>query len=266
MSPMPRPHANLLRDPASDPAHPAHALAAIDGIHNAQDAAQLLGRLVSATACLGATASIFVTLFPEQGDEPSSFNLFACDPRFAHDQLAVGPWPDHPWLRFARNHAAPGTEQDIGPASDKDHKAIALARQYGFVSCLVVPIHPGAVLGRLAMLCVGSEHEGYFQNGSTHFARVLAHALAGELHVWVTTHVRQHLQQAANLRAEDIALLSLEWQGLTSKAISQRTGLSVAAVDSRFQRLTRRLDCASRSAAARRAAEYGVLESAAVVR
>lgn len=252
--------ASLLHDPAGNPAHPAFALAAINRVRDACDAAQLLERLVGAVAAIGATAGLYSTLFPEQGDEPSSFTLFACDPRFVHEQSEIGPWHDHPWLRFARTRATPGTELDIRGRTQADRRAIELARCYGFASFLVVPTPAAAQLGRVGVLCLGSAQEGYFQQDATRFARLLAHALAAELHEWVTLRARLNLQRAANLAARDIELLSMQWQGLSSKAIAQRTGMSVAAVDSRFQRLVRRLECTSRRAAARRAAEYGLLE------
>lgn len=261
-STMPSP-ASLLHDPAGNPAHPAFALAAINRIRDAGDAAQLLERLVGAVASIGATAGLYSTLFPEQGDEPSSVSLFACDPRFVHEQSGIGPWQDHPWLRFARTRATAGTELDIRVRTQSDRKALDLARGYGFASFLVVPTPAAAQLGRVGVLCLGSEQEDYFQRDATRFACLLAHALAAELHEWVTTRARLNLQRTANLAARDIELLSMQWHGLSSKAIAQRTGMSVAAVDSRFQRLVRRLECTSRKAAARRAAEYGLLEGTA---
>lgn len=258
-STMPSP-ASLLHDPAGNPAHPAFALAAINRIRDAGDAAQLLERLVGAVASIGATAGLYSTLFPEQGDEPSSFSLFACDPRFVHEQSGIGPWQEHPWLRYARTRATPGTELDVRVRTQSDRTALDLARSYGFASFLVVPTPAAAQLGRVGVLCLGSEQEGFFQRDATRFARLLAHALAAELHEWVTTHARLNLQRTANLANRDIELLSMQWHGLSSKAIAQRTGMSVAAVDSRFQRLVRRLECTNRKAAARRAAEYGLLE------
>ena len=260
MSSMTPVRTNLLHDPGDDPSHPAYALAAINQIERAGDAAQLLDRLVRATAALGATASVYTTLIPEPAEESSSFSLFACDPRFAHDQFTLGPWQDHPWLRFARTHAAPGTEQDLRVLTEADAKAIELARRYGFASCLIVPTPAGWRLERVGVLCLGSDDVDHFRRDATRFARLLAHSLAAELHDWVSAHVRKNLEQSANLGAKDIELLALEWQGLSSKAIAQRTRTSVAAVDSRFQRLNRRLNCANRRSSARRAAEYGLLE------
>lgn len=263
MSPTTPSPANLLHEPGSNAAHPAHALAAINQVQGASDAAQMLERLSAAAAAIGAEASLYTALIPEQEQEPSSVSLFACDPRFVHDQFELGPWQEHPWVRFARNSPIVGTERDVRLLTSQDAAAVELARRYGFVSCLIVPTPSGAQLARFGMLCLGSSQEGWFQRETARFARLLAQALARELHDWVTTHVRRQLQQSARLGAMDIELLSMQWQGLSSKAISQRTGLSVAAVDSRFQRLIGRLDCPSRKAAARRAAEYGLLAGCA---
>src|SRR5204862_7581109 len=99
-----------------------------------------------------------------------------------------------------------------------------------------------------------------FEGEDARMIRTLARALAAELHDWVTRHLSESLQEAARLHATDIELLRLEWQGLGTKEISLKTGMSPATVDSRFQRLNVRLQCANRKASARRAAAHGLLE------
>jgi DNA-binding CsgD family transcriptional regulator len=250
-----------MRDLARDAQYPARALEVIMQIHLAKDAPQLLDSLVNATSAIGAAASLYSVAIPEAGSEPSSFSLFACHPGFAQRQQRLGPLLHHPWFRFARTHSTPGTDQGIYIQHASDAEAVELARQYGFASCLIVPTAAGADLARLEMLCLGSDHEAAFEGEDARIVRTLARSLAAELHDWVTRHLSTSLQQVARLHKSDIELLKLERQGLSTKAISARTGMSRAAVDSRFQRLNARLECANRKASARRAAEYGLLES-----
>lgn len=253
--------ATSIRDLVKNPDYPVRALDAIVRIHLAKDPPELLDMLMSATSAIGATASVYTAAIPEDGDEPSSFSLFACHPGFAHEQYCRGPLLEHPWFRFARTHTTPGTDQQISLRQGPDAAAIELARQYGFKSCLIVPTPSGADLERIEMLCLGSIDEGAFEAEGARIVRTLARSLAAELHDWLTGHLRRRLQEGARLQDQDVNLLALEWQGFGTKEISLRTGLSMASVDSRFQRINTRLKCANRKASARRAAAYGLLES-----
>lgn len=237
------------------------ALAAMGGISGAPDAAACLARFFEVTQAMGASAGLYCVLIPEAGGELSSISLFACDPAFAQgfDPRAAAM---HPWLRYARQHttAMPGEQLPLqGPA---DEAAVAFARQHGFGRCLLVPIAAGAELGRTELLCLGADTVPAFGAHETRPLRALAHALAAELHGWFTLKLQASLLQEARLQPQDIEVLTFEWQGLSTKEIAHRTGMSIAAVDSRFQRLNLRLRCANRRAAARRAAEYGLLQSA----
>ena len=241
----------------------AAALAAIDRIRTAADAAQCLERLFQATQAIGASASLYTVAIPEDGGELSSITLLACDPAMAHVSFDPGPMARHPWVRYARTHTTPGTEADIQVETATDAAALDNARRCGFVACLVIPTPAGADLGRFEMLCLGSAMPGAFESDDRRITWMLARALAAELHDWFAAHLRTSLQQAARLQAPDVELLALEWAGLSTKEIAQRTGLSIAAVDSRFQRLNSRLNCPNRRASARRLAEHGLLEQRA---
>lgn len=253
-------HATSIRNLARDPEYLVRALDAIVRIHLAKDPPELLDMLMSATSAIGATASIYTAQIPEDGSEASSFTLFACHPGFAHEQHCWGPLAKHPWFRFARTHSAPGTDQQLQLDHGPDAAAIELASRYGFKSCLVVPTSSGVGVERLDMLSLGSDDEGAFEGEDARIVRTLARSLATELHEWLTAHLRQRLQEAARLHHRDVNLLALEWQGLGTKEIALRTGLTMASVDSRFQRINTRLRCRNRKESARRAAAHGLLE------
>ena len=238
------------------------ALWAIEGIRSARHAADCLDRLFQATQAIGATASLYSVLIPEQGPELSSITLFACDPAFAQQHFDNGPVTGHPWVRFARTHTAPGTSRQVPIGTDADAAAIDRARAFGFSSCLIVPTMAGADLERVELLCLGKAVEDAFEGDDQHLVRMLARSLAAELHDWFSIHLGAGLRRAARLQPLDVQLLSFEREGLSTKQISQRTGMTMAAIDSRFQRINQRLNCPSRKASARRAAEHSVLEAA----
>lgn len=251
-----------IRERAKTPGYAEQALGAIVRIHQATNPPALLDGLMNATVVIGASASVYTAAIPEGGHEPSCFSFFACHPGFAQEQNSRGPLLNHPWFRFARTHTTPGTDHQIPLQHDADAAAIELARRHGFRSCLIVPTPAGVDLDRLEMLCIGSDKEDDFEGAEARVVRTLARSLAAELHDWLTRYLRQRLQEAAQLHQGDVDLLAMEWQGLRSKEISLRTGMSVTSVDSRFQRINARMKCASRKASAKRAAAYGLLESA----
>lgn len=237
-----------------------HVLEAIVQVPHALDPPALLGSLVRATAAIGATGSVYAAVIPEDGRIPSCFSLFACNPIFAQEQASQRSFLEHPWLRFAQSHSMPGTQHQVFSEQITDSEALDLASRFGFRSCLIVPTQAGIGINRYEMLCLGSDHPDDFEGPEARLVRTLARSLAAELHDWLTQHLQKRLQTDARLQEGDLSLLSMEWQGLGSKEISARTGLSIASVDSRFQRINTRLNCANRSASARRAAAYGLLE------
>jgi DNA-binding CsgD family transcriptional regulator len=254
--------ARLVAAPAGAPSPDSvmQALAAMDRIRSARDAAECLDALFVATRAMGATASLYTVAIPEPSLEVSSISLFACDPGFAHQLFQMGPVQSHPWVRFARTHTTPGTGDQVHIGSATDAAAMDLARAYGFGSCLIVPTIAGVGLGRIELLCLGKAVDDSFEGDGQRIVRMLARSLAAELHDWLGIHLRAELQRWARLQAQDVDLLACEWQGLGTKEIAQRTGLSITAVNSRFQRLNRRLNCPSRKASARRAAEHSAFE------
>ncbi len=250
-----------IRDRAQKADYAAQVLEAITRIQLAADPAHLLDRLVQATATLGAKGSIFTAAIPEDGLDISCFTLFACDPVIAQIHGNRELLLNHPWFRFAKSHTVPATDHEIRLNQDADCAAVELASRHGFRSCLVVPTPENTPTRRSEMLCVGSDTAGDFEGPEARTVRSLTRALAAELHDWLSRYLQEQLRAAARLRAEDLNLLAFEWQGLGTKEISLRTGMSESSVNSRFQRINVRLRCSNRKYSAQRAAAYGLLET-----
>lgn len=237
------------------------ALDAIAQVQLAEDAPQLLERLREATIAIGVTASIYTVLLPESGAESSSLSLFACHPALAESLCRFGRPLDHAWLRPSGVLHRGTTSRTRAPSCDVDDAAsLGLARRCGFKSCLAISAPGAADLDRIEVLCLGSVRPDAFEDGNSHLMRTMARALAGELHEWVTGRLCHSLRTSARLRNEDIQLLRFESQGLTTKEISLRTGISSSTLDSQFRRLNVRMRCRHRKDSARRAAAYGLLQ------
>jgi DNA-binding NarL/FixJ family response regulator len=109
-------------------------------------------------------------------------------------------------------------------------------------------------------LCLGSLHDGYFEQGRFTAVRVAARALAGELNDWCGKReaevcaVRWALTQQDRHIVEDIA------RGLSSKQIARARGVNESTVNSRLQKLTARIGVPSRFAAARTLYIHGLID------
>ena len=80
-----------------------------------------------------------------------------------------------------------------------------------------------------------------------------------ELHEWWIGRIRDELIATASITDDDLLLLAHERLGHSTKTITRTLNWSTSSVDSRFHRMNGRLGVASRKAAARLAAEYGLI-------
>jgi DNA-binding CsgD family transcriptional regulator len=231
----------------------------INAVHSAHDVPDLLEALRACTHALGATASVFLVATPEDDEQLTLQVLLDCDPEFVHGHVQACTLLEHPWFGYGRAHDLPIAASQLTCSTVKQAAAVDLARRHGFQSALILPTPSAAGLGRFGVLCIGSAQPDDFDHDDVHVVQVLARSLANELYDWFAIHSRDTLQTSARLATRDINLLAMELRGLTTKDIAKAMGISSRAVDSQFQRIKQRMNCPTRRAAARRAAEYGLL-------
>lgn len=235
----------------------ATACEAISRVRAAGDTAQLLQSLHAATLALGGDDSIYTASLPE-GLDTRSFSLFAGDPRLAQVDCPLLPRQGQAWHRGARSFYWFEEEAPVAFEGREESLLRETARRYGFASCLVFPITADAPGGRVEVLCIGSRRQGAFRGPLAAHIGVLGRALVLELHDWLTHHLAKSLVLDAGLSPGDIDLLSMEWQGMQTKDICRRTGLSASTIDCRFARLNLRLNSSGRKASAQLAAACGL--------
>jgi DNA-binding NarL/FixJ family response regulator len=124
---------------------------------------------------------------------------------------------------------------------------------------VVVPAHAPQGLTRLGALVLGSSTKGYFDEETLPAVSFAANGLAQSLHTWQVDQLREEMLTRVRLTDEDLALLAYQQQGLSSKEVARLKDSTSQAIDSRWQRLNNRLGVTSRAAAARLAAEYGLV-------
>ena len=248
-----------LKEVVRTPGYSARVMDLIDRVHRTADVPGVLEVLRASTLTMGVHASIYAIAIPENPSHQTLRVLMACDPLWGYAQQRTCPIEEHPWFEYAREHYRPIVASQVHAKTPHQNEAVAIAQKHGFASALVVPAPAGGGLGRFGILCLGSVLQGEFEDEETHVMRVLAQALATELHAWFTNETRDKFLTTAGLRPVDLQLLAMERRGLGTKAIAHAMGLSTVSVNSRFQHIKARLACPTRKGAARRAAEYGLI-------
>jgi hypothetical protein len=243
---------------AREPEYASRILDLLPGLGDADDAEAAVDQFRHVLKLMGADAGVFLSVIRDDATTTSHRSLLACDPMWA-TEYTKGGWHDHdPWLRHARLHSEPiiGTDLEVRP----DETAfVSVSSRLGFASSVVVPAPSPVGLSRVAVLAIGSHNLGFFDGLDHVLFRIVARSLATELNRWLLRNLASELMAKSGITADEIALLRHEEAGHTSKMIGAELNLDAKTVDSRFQRLSAKLDAPDRRTAARIARLYGVL-------
>lgn len=231
----------------------------IRDMQSAYDQTQAVELLHEATRRMGAEVAIFASFIRDAESCRSYRLLLACDPAWFAEYERQGRYDDDPWLAYAQRYSVPVRSSQIPVNSSAGRAAVELAAKFGFRSAVIVPTPSGGGLSRTGVLCLGSSRPGYFDDEGFVALRVVARGVAMELHEWWIGRIRDELVASASLTDIDLQLLAHERMGYSTKAIAKALNWSTSSVDSRFHRMNVRLGVASRKAAARLAAEYGLI-------
>jgi DNA-binding CsgD family transcriptional regulator len=231
----------------------------VRAMHSVKEEFQAVELLWEAARGMGAEAAIFAS-FVREGDAGQSVRLLlACEPVRVEEAREARGHRFEAWLDYARKHSEPIRDSEAPSAGAAASAAVSLAHQLGFKSTVIVPVPSCGTSSRTGVLCLGSSSPGYFDDEGYVTLKIVARGVAMELHEWWVRRLRDELVAASGLTAADLDLLSQEQLGHTSKSIARRLGVSICAVNSRFQRINAKLGTGSRKAAANLAAEYGLI-------
>jgi DNA-binding CsgD family transcriptional regulator len=207
---------------------------------------------------LGADAGVFISYLRDDATRSWHRSLFACDPVWASEYARRGWFEHDAWLRHATQDTEPVRSSELKLASVEEEAFAAAAATFGFTSALIAPAPSCVGLSRVGVLCLGSERLGFFDDEGYAKTRVLARALAMELHRWVLQNLRHELLLKSGLTAADIDLLRHEKAGHSSKVIGAALNIEAKTVDCRFQRVNAKLEAPDRRTAVRIARLYGL--------
>ncbi|MDQ2736397.1 MAG: autoinducer binding domain-containing protein [Pseudomonadota bacterium] len=248
-----------LQDVTTADGYAARALEVIQRVSSAEDDAAVIEVLYEAKQALGVEHAAFVS-FVRDDDSKESFRFFlACDPVWCLKYQQQGWYAQDAWLLYAATNSEPICGSKIPLRTKAQREAQELAVRHGIVSAYLVPAPASGGLSRLGVLGLGSSQEGYFECEAVASLKLLARALAMELHEWWIRRVRQEIIATHRLKPDDLLLLAMERQGLSTKEIVEALGVSASSVDCRFQRLATKFNMPNRRATARLAAEYGLI-------
>jgi len=235
--------------------HILELLPAFGAAATADVALELFQRILT---LLGADAGVFLSFVRDDATHAAYRTLYACDPRWACEYAARDWYDRDPWLRYASHRSEPilGSELELLP---REEDFVRVSASLGFASTIVAPAPTSAGSSRVGVLCLGSHNIGFFEGAAFDKVRVLARALAMELHGWLLQTIKHELMARSRITSADLDLLRHEAAGHSSKIIGAAMKLKPETVDCRFQRVSAKLKAADRRSATRIAKLYGLI-------
>lgn len=222
---------------------------------NAEAAVALFTDLVHA---MGFKSGVFLSAVTDDAMRISIRSLLACDSRWAIEYSRPS-WHDRdPWLRYAIENQTPIRSSDLLVHPWEEGFA-QTATLLGFRSALVVPAPTSFGAARVGVLVLGSDEDDHLHGDNLAVVKIVARALAMELHEWVLAAARDDLLVKTGITPNQIELLRHEAEGHGSKMISAAMGITPKAVDRRFERLCMKLGAADRQIAVRIARLYDLI-------
>lgn len=236
-------------------------LSLLNRIPNGSSEEEMLELLFEARDALGVDHAVFASFIRDDTSNDSFRFLVAADAAWCVAYQRKWWFTYDAWLLYASTNSEPVSDTQIELSSDHQKAARELAKNFGLESAYIVPAPSHGGVSRVGVLLLGSNQPGYFDNPTTMGAglKPLARSLSMELHEWWVRWMRTQILSTSKIGEEELMLLRMERAGEATKEIARKCGMTPAAVDSRFQRLIAKLGTPNRKAAARMAAEYGLI-------
>lgn len=228
-------------------------------IADAKSIGEVITLFREAALGLGADAGVFLSCLRDDATRSSLRSLWACDLSWAADYASHRRFEHDPWLRYASRDTEPTRSCNLICSSIEESDFVRAAAEHGFASALIAPAPSHVGLSRVGVLCLGSTGVGNFDSENYPQVRVLARALAMELHHWIARSMREELLRGVRLTEPDLDLLRHEAAGHSSKVIGTVMNLEAKTIDCRFQRINAKLGAPDRRSAVRIARLYGLL-------
>ena len=137
---------------------------------------------------------------------------------------------------------------------------MALAADYGFRSGVVVPAHSVSTV-RIGILYLGTSEGSERASESLAKHRHLMRAFSLELLEWWDAKLRETSLESLDLDDLDLDLLTKAQQRATAEEAARELGITVSRVNSRYERLARKLDAPNKRNAVEKAVSLGLIKA-----
>ena len=201
---------------------------------------------------------VFGALF-KSGDQEHYRYLVGCEPEWCylynqHKWYAIDPFID-----YAVQNTSPVLASDVVLTSAGQERMLAAAALHGFRSGIVVPAHSGSAI-RIGMLYLGTSEGPERARRSFGRHRNLMRAFALELLEWWDARLRDSGLQELDLDELDVDLLMKAQEQATAQEAARELGVTLSRVNSRYERINRKLDVSTKRHAAEKAVALGLIK------
>jgi DNA-binding CsgD family transcriptional regulator len=243
-----------------DPTYAGRVVKIVSRVAAARSPPQALEVLHAAKVEMGVDQAVFVSYIRDEDSHESYRFLLAADPQWCFEYQARAWYGSDPWLVYASQNLETISASMIPVLTAQQREIRALAEKYEMVSVCIAPASSAGTNARIGMLALGSARRGFFEDDVAFgLFKLLAHGLAMELHLWWNRYERDELINTLRISDDDLSLLRLQLHGASTKEACGELGASSASIDSRWQRLNRKLGSPHRHASARLAAKFGLI-------
>jgi len=187
--------------------------------------------------------------------------LVGCAPQWCYVYNQNKWYAIDPFVDYALHNTSPALASDIPLSSPGQARLLATAAEHGFRSGIIVPAHSASAqwVGVL-YLGTGDELERAQRSFLQH--RNLMRAFALELLEWWDGKLRVDGLEDLDLDELDIDLLYKAQEQATAEEAARELGITVSRVNSRYERLNRKLEVTSKRHAVEKALSLGLIKPA----
>ena len=206
----------------------------------------------------GLQSYVFGAFF-RSGERENYRYLVGCVPQWCYLYNGNKWYAIDPFIDYALKNANPILASDIALSSAGQERMMAAAADHGFRSGIVVPAHSVSTV-RIGVLYLGTSEPVERARESLQKHRSLMRAFALELLEWWDAKLRETSVEELELDELDIDLLDKAQQQATAEEAARELGVTVSRVNSRYERLARKLEAPNKRVAAEKAVALGLIK------
>ena len=185
--------------------------------------------------------------------------LVGCAPQWCYVYNQNKWYAIDPFIDYALHNTSPVLASDIPLSSSGQGRLLAAAAEHGFRSGVVVPAHSVSSIW-VGVLYLGTDEGPEHAQRSFSQHRNLMRAFALELLEWWDGKLRVDGLEDLELDELDIDLLYKAQEQATAEEAARELGITLSRVNSRYERLNRKLEVTSKRSAVEEALALGLIK------